>query len=72
MTNMNTKIITGVVAASLLATAAHAEFLGFVAFVRKSGPNTVIDVFASVTNPNDRVFNCYNRSISTSLSAGFI
>ena len=62
----------GVVAASSLAAAAHAEFLGFVAFVRQSGPNTVIDVFAGVTNPNDRVLNCYNRSISTSLSAGFV
>lgn len=62
----------GVVAASSLAAAAHAEFLGFVAFVRQSGPNTVIDVFAGVTNSSDRVLNCYNRSISTSLPAGFI
>ena len=69
---MNKKNITGVVAASLLATAAHAEFLGFVAFVRQSGPNTVIDVFAGVRNSNDRLLNCYNRSISTSLPAGFV
>ena len=62
----------GAVAVSLLATTARAEFLGFVAFVRQSGPNTVIDVFAGVTNSNDRILNCYNRSISTSLPAGFV
>jgi hypothetical protein len=46
-------------AASLVASA-DAGFTGFVAFSRNVGANTVIDVFAAVTNQSDKFLNVYN------------
>jgi hypothetical protein len=47
-------------AASALAPLADAGFAGFVAFTRNTGSYTVIDVFAAVSNANDRLLNVYN------------
>jgi hypothetical protein len=48
-------------AASLVASA-DAGFTGFVAFSRNVGANTVIDVFAAVTNASDKFLNVYNTA----------
>ena len=69
---MNRRITAAVLATTAIASSASADFRGFVAFVRSTGTNTVIDVFLGVGNPSDRLLNCYNRSISTSLPAGFV
>jgi hypothetical protein len=46
-------------AASLVASA-DAGFAGFVAYSRNVGANTVIDVFAAVTNASDKFLNVYD------------
>jgi hypothetical protein len=46
-------------AASLVASA-DAGFAGFVAYGRNVGANTVIDVFAAVTNASDKFLNVYD------------
>ena len=46
-------------AASLVASA-DAGFAGFVAYSRNVGTNTVIDVFAAVTNASDKFLNVYD------------
>ena len=55
----NTGSIAALAAASLLAPA-DAGFAGFVAFSRNVGANTVIDVFAAVTNASDKFLNVYD------------
>jgi MYXO-CTERM domain-containing protein len=47
-------------AASAIVTSADAGFLGFVGSVRNVGGNTVIDVFAGVSNASDKFLNVYN------------
>jgi MYXO-CTERM domain-containing protein len=56
---MKISLIATLGAASLVASA-DAGFAGFVAFSRNVGANTVIDVFAAVTNTSDKVLNVYN------------
>jgi hypothetical protein len=50
----------GMIGAASLVASADAGFAGFVAFSRNVGANTVIDVFAAVTNANDKFLNVYN------------
>jgi MYXO-CTERM domain-containing protein len=49
-------------AAAAVAASADAGFLGFVASARNVGGNTVIDVFAGVSNASDKFLNVYNTS----------
>jgi hypothetical protein len=56
---MKISLIATLGAASLVASA-DAGFAGFVAFSRNVGANTVIDVFAAVTNTSDKFLNVYN------------
>jgi hypothetical protein len=56
---MKTVAIAIVGTASLIASA-DAGFLGFVGSVRNVGGNTVIDVFAGVSNASDKFLNIYN------------
>lgn len=60
-----------IVGASMLATSADAGFLGFVASVRTSGRYTLVDVFAAVSNKNDKFLNVYDATITTKLANGF-
>lgn len=60
-----------IVGASMLATSADAGFLGFVASVRTSGRYTLVDVFAGVSNKNDKFLNVYDATITTKLANGF-
>jgi hypothetical protein len=57
--DMNHVLIAVVGTASIVA-AADAGFAGFVAFSRNVGANTVIDVFAGVTNASDKFLNVYD------------
>jgi hypothetical protein len=52
-------LIAAIGSASIVA-AADAGFAGLVAYSRNVGGNTVIDVFAAVTNPADKFMNAYN------------
>lgn len=56
---MKTCLTTGMIALAL-SHGASAGLTGFVAYSRNVGPNTVIDVFAAVTNPSDRFLNVYD------------
>jgi hypothetical protein len=56
---MKTVAIAIVGTASLVASA-DAGFLGFVASVRNVGGNTIVDVFAGVSNASDKFLNVYN------------
>ena len=47
-------------AALSVATASHAGFVGFVASARNAGGNTVIDVYAGVSDASDRFLNVYD------------
>ena len=47
-------------AASAIVASADAGFLGFVGSVRNVGGNTVVDVFAGVSNATDKFLNVYN------------
>jgi MYXO-CTERM domain-containing protein len=49
-------------AASAVVASADAGFLGFVASSRTVGAVTVIDIFAGVSNANDKFLNVYNTS----------
>jgi len=49
-------------AAAAVAASADAGFLGFVASARNVGANTVIDIFAGVSNSSDKFLNVYNTS----------
>ena len=68
---MKTCLIAIVGTASIVASA-DAGFLGFVASVRTVGANTVIDIFAGVSNESDKFLNVYNANISTTLAGGFV
>ena len=47
-------------AAAAVAASADAGFLGFVASARNVGGNTVIDIFAGVSNASDKFLNVYD------------
>ena len=49
-------------AAAAVAASADAGFLGFVASARNVGGNTVIDIFAGVSNSSDKFLNIYNTT----------
>ena len=61
---MKTVAIAIVGTASLVASA-DAGFLGFVGSVRNVGGNTVVDVFAGVSNASDKFLNVYNTVSNT-------
>ena len=52
--------IVGIVGAASLVASADAGFLGFVAAARNVGANTVIDIFAGVSNASDKFLNVYD------------
>ena len=52
--------IVGIVGAASLVASADAGFLGFVASARNVGGNTVIDIFAGVSNASDKFLNVYD------------
>jgi hypothetical protein len=56
---MNGSVIAIVGSAAIVASA-HAGWVGFVAYSRNVGTNTVIDVFAAVTNASDKFLNVYD------------
>jgi MYXO-CTERM domain-containing protein len=49
-----------VVGAAAVVASADAGFLGFVASARNVGANTVIDIFAGVSNASDKFLNVYD------------
>ena len=69
---MKSFITCGVIGAAAIAASANAGFVGFVASVRTVGANTVIDIFAGVSNASDKFLNVYNANISTTLAGGFV
>ena len=54
--------IVGMIGAASLVASADAGFLGFVASARNVGANTVIDIFAGVSNSSDKFLNVYNTA----------
>jgi hypothetical protein len=52
--------LIAVVGAASIVAGADAGFAGFVAYSRNVGANTVIDVFAAVTNASDKFLNVWN------------
>jgi hypothetical protein len=52
--------LIAVVGAASIVAGADAGFAGWVAYSRNVGANTVIDVFAAVTNASDKFLNVYN------------
>jgi hypothetical protein len=52
--------LIAVVGAASIVAGADAGFAGWVAYSRNVGANTVIDVFAAVTNASDRFLNVYD------------
>jgi len=52
--------IVGMIGAASLVASADAGFLGFVASARNVGANTVIDIFAGVSNASDKFLNVYD------------
>ena len=60
---MKTALFVATAAASLVASA-DAGFSGFVAYSRNVGANTVIDVFAAVTNASDKFLKGSHKTTS--------
>jgi hypothetical protein len=58
---MKTVLFVASAAAAVVASA-DAGFLGFVASARNVGGNTVIDIFAGVSNSSDKFLNVYNTT----------
>ena len=54
------KTLIAVVGAAAVVASADAGFLGFVASSRQVGANTVIDIFAGVSNASDKFLNVYD------------
>jgi MYXO-CTERM domain-containing protein len=54
------KTLIAVVGAATVVASADAGFLGFVASARNVGANTVIDIFAGVSNASDKFLNVYD------------
>ena len=57
---MKTVAAIAIVGTASLIASADAGFLGFVGSVRNVGGNTVVDVFAGVSNASDKFLNVYN------------
>jgi hypothetical protein len=53
-------VLIAVVGSASIVAGADAGFAGFVAYSRNVGANTVIDVFAAVTNASDKFLNVYD------------
>ena len=62
---MKTVAAIAIVGTASLVASADAGFLGFVASARNVGANTVIDVFAGVSNASDKFLNVYNTVSNT-------
>ena len=56
------KTLIAVVGAASVVASAEAGFLGFVAYSRNVGANTVIDVFAATTNASDKFLNVFDTT----------
>jgi len=54
------KTLIAVVGAASVVASAEAGFAGFVAYSRNVGANTVIDIFAGVSNASDKFLNVYD------------
>ena len=65
-------VAIAIVGTASIVASADAGFLGFVAFIRPCGGNTVIDVYLGVSNASDKFLNVYNANISTTLPGGFV
>jgi MYXO-CTERM domain-containing protein len=65
------KTLIAVVGAASVVASADAGFLGFVASVRNVGANTVVDVFAGVSNASDKFLNVYDLQSAAGIS-GFV
>ena len=65
-------VAIAIVGTASIVASADAGFLGFVAFIRPCGVNTVIDVYLGVSNASDKFLNVYNANISTTLPGGFV
>jgi MYXO-CTERM domain-containing protein len=57
---MKTVAAIAIVGTASLVASADAGFLGFVASARNVGGNTIVDVFAGVSNASDKFLNVYN------------
>ena len=57
---MKTVVAIAIVGTASLIASADAGFLGFVGSVRNVGGNTIVDVFAGVSNASDKFLNVYN------------
>ena len=57
---MKTVAAIAIVGTASLIASADAGFLGFVGSVRNVGGNTIVDVFAGVSNASDKFLNVYN------------
>ena len=62
---MKTVAAIAIVGTASLVASADAGFLGFVASVRNVGGNTIVDVFAGVSNASDKFLNVYNTVSNT-------
>ena len=58
-------MILAVSAVSAVTVSANAGFLGFVASARNVGGNTIVDVFAGVSNASDKFLRVYNTVSDT-------
>jgi MYXO-CTERM domain-containing protein len=58
-------MILAVSAVSAVTSSANAGFLGFVASARNVGGNTIVDVFAGVSNASDKFLGVYNTVSDT-------
>ena len=65
-------VAIAIVGTASIVASADAGFLGFVAFIRPCGVNTVIDVYLGASNASDKFLNVYNANISTTLPGGFV
>jgi MYXO-CTERM domain-containing protein len=54
------RVLIATVGTCCVAAAASAGFLGFVASARNVGANTVIDIYAGVSNASDKFLNVYD------------
>ena len=62
---MKTVAAIAIVGTASLVASADAGFLGFVASARNVGGNTIVDVFAGVSNASDKFLNVYNTVSDT-------
>ena len=66
------KIVTvAVIGAASIATAANAGFVGWVARWRDGGTHWVLDIYAGMSAPTDKLLNVYNANITSTNGAAF-